>query len=112
MLIVTLFQSHLKVVNSWLSSQTMTNKLNQQYKIGFKYLFTKHLSNHTDLHIHRINHTLITNFFMMEVVPSGGNRYDSWLHKVKSLGLSEGAGRLRNKGRSDVSIVNTVSYAF
>ena len=59
-----------------------------------------------------MNHTLITNYIMKEYVPSGRNRYDSWLHKEKGLGLSERAGRLRNKGRSDVSIVNTVSDAF
>ena len=40
-LTATLFQSHLKVVNYWLSSRTLANKLNQQYKIGFNYLFTK-----------------------------------------------------------------------
>ncbi|CDQ62849.1 unnamed protein product [Oncorhynchus mykiss] len=50
-LIVILIQSHLKVVYSWLSAQTLAHKLNQQYKIGFNYLFTKYLTNHTELHI-------------------------------------------------------------
>ena len=59
-----------------------------------------------------MNHTLIINYIIKENVPSGRNRYDSWLHKEKGLGLSERVGRRRNKGRSDVSIVNTVSYAF
>uniref|UniRef100_A0A673YGW0 Dedicator of cytokinesis 3 n=1 Tax=Salmo trutta TaxID=8032 RepID=A0A673YGW0_SALTR len=35
---------HLKVVNSWLSSRTLANKLNQQYKIWFNFLFPKYLT--------------------------------------------------------------------
>ena len=58
-----------------------------------------------------MNYTLITNYVIKENVPSGRNRYDSWLHKRKGLGLSERAGRLRTKGRS-CAIVNTVFYAF
>ena len=41
--------------------------------------------------------TLITKYVIKENGPSGLNRYDSWLHKERGLGLSEGAGRLRNK---------------
>jgi hypothetical protein len=105
-LIVTLIQSHLKVENSWLSSRTLANKLNQQCKIGFNYLFTKYLTNHKELHIHVINHNVITNYVIKENVPSGQNRYDSSLHKTKGLGLSERVGRLRNKGRSILCILN------
>ena len=46
-----------------------------------------------------MNHTLITNYVIKENVPSGWNRYDSLLHKRKGLGLSEGVGRLSNKGK-------------
>ena len=52
-----------------------------------------------------MNHTLITHYIIKEKIPSRRNRYE------KGLGLSERAGRLRNKGRS-CAIVNTVSYAF
>ena len=82
-----------------LSARTQANKLIQQYKIGFNYLFTKYLTNHTELHIHTINHNFITNYVIKENVPGGCYRYDSLLHKRKGAGLSEGAGRLRNKGK-------------
>ena len=111
--------SHLKVVNYWLSLPTLANKLNQQYKIWFNYLFTKYLNNHTELHLHRMDNILITNSVIKENGPSGRNRYDSWLHKERGLGLSERAGRLRSKkvwclyrAVGSYAIVNTVSYAF
>jgi hypothetical protein len=56
-------------------------------------------------------HTLITNYVIKENVPDGQNR-QLVTQKKRGLGLSERAGRLEYKGRSDVSIVNTVSYAF
>ena len=84
--------------------------MNQQYKIGFNYLFTKYLTNHTELHIQGMNYTLITNYVIKENDPSGRNRYDGLLHKGKGAGLSERAGR--QEQRRSCAIVNTVSYAF
>ena len=42
---------------------------------------------------------------------AGGTDMTAGYTKEKGLGLSERAGRLRNKGQS-CAIVNTVSYAF
>ena len=80
----------MKVVSSWLSSRTLANKLNQQYKIGFNYLFTKYLTNHTELQIHRIQcrHT--------ENVPVDGTDMTAGYTKERGLGLNERAGRFRN----------------
>ena len=51
-----------------------------------------------------MDRTFITYDVIKENVPGGQNRYDSWLHKEKGgLGLGERAGRLKNKGRSDVA---------
>ena len=43
---------------------------------------------------------------------AGGTDMTAGYTKKGGIGLSERAGRLRNKGRSDVSIINAVSYAF
>ena len=83
--------------------------MNQQYKIGVNYLFTKYLTNHTEFTYTQFDN-LITNYVIKENVPSGRNRYDGLLHKGKGAGLSERAGR--QEQRRSCAIVNTVSYAF
>ena len=58
-----------------------------------------------------MNHTLITNYVIKDTSLAGETDRTAGYTKEKGLGLSERAGRLRDKGRS-CAIVNTVSYEF